>query len=195
MWTAALTFAKPIWEFIKPFWKHVVLVILVVVAIAWARSAYNDAIQASYDRGVAVEREAQEKLWKEREQENFVLTVELKKDAAVAQAKLEGKLREANITANTLRAQLRARRVCSDEASGRANPGNPGASSIGDGAPVGSGPATATLEHRVPTIGDDIAFIGEQCQVNTDKLITLQGYVRGLLDKLKSLRSKQLAAH
>lgn len=192
--SAILAFIRPVWAIIKPFQKQIVLAIATILVAAWLRGLYEQKLQESYDRGVTVERAAQKKVAEKREQENRELTAQLRVDAAAAQAKLEGQLREANITADNLRAQLRTRRVCSDETSGRAVSRDSGASTAVDGAAENVGPPKPTQEDSILTIGDDLVTFGEQCQVTTDKLVSLQGYVRGVLDKLKDLRAKQLAA-
>jgi hypothetical protein len=184
---ALLAFAGPIWAVIKPFWKYLVAAIALIVLIWSIHHWYEGKLDAAYDRGVAVTEAKDAKVLEQRERENTQLVAELKTSAAVKQAELEGKIHANQLIADDLRAQLRARRVCSDERSGRAVPGDSGAAGKGDGATGDAGSAQPVEEGSFPTVGEDVVTIVESCQVSTDKLITLQSFVTDLMTKLKRM--------
>lgn len=184
---AALAFIGPIWTVIKPYWKYLVGAI-VLIALIWSiRSWYSGKLDAAYDRGVAVTEAKDAAVIAKQMRLNAQIVGELRVSAAAKEAELEGKLHANSIVADNLRAQLRVHRVCSDERSGRAVPGDSVTPSKSDGAAGNVGPVKPVEEDTIPTVGDDIVTIGEACQVNTDKLITLQGYVNSVVEQLKRL--------
>jgi hypothetical protein len=187
---AALAFIQPILALLKPFWKYIVGAAALIGLCWFTHIWYEGKLDAAYKRGVAVTESKDEAVRLRQERENQALVAELKTDAATAQAKLEGQIRENKLIADDLRTQLRAHRVCSDERSGRSVPGDSGPAEVVDGAAANAGPPKPDEENAFPTVGDDLAYIGEQCQVNTDKLITLQGYTADLMSKLRQLAEK-----
>jgi hypothetical protein len=191
MWTAALVFIQPALKFLKPYWKYLVGA-AALIGLSWAaHNWYEGELDAAYKRGVAVTEALDAQVLKDREDLNARIVSDLRAEAAARQAELLGKIYATNLIADNYRAQLRARRVCSDERSGRAVPGDPGAPSESNGAIGDARPVEPTYESAYPTIGDDIISIGEACQVTTDKLLTLQGYVRELFVKLSVSKSKK----
>jgi len=175
---------------LKPFWKYIVGVI-VLIALIWSiYSWYEGKLNAAYARGIAVIEAKDAAILVEREKLNAQIVSDLKISAAQKQAELEGKLHANELIADDLRTQLRVHRVCSDERSGRAVSGDPGPASKVDGAARDAGPIEPAQEDSTPTVGDDLVTIGEVCQSNTDKLVTLQSYVTDLRKKLKLAAKK-----
>jgi hypothetical protein len=176
---------------LKPYWKYLVGA-ATLIGLCWiAHNWYEGELDAAYKRGVAVTEALDAQVLKDREELNARIVSDLREKAAAKQAELLGKIYATNLIADNYRAQLRTRRVCSDERSGRAVPGNPGAPSESNGATGDARPLESTYESAYPTIGDDLVTIGEACQVTTDKLLTLQGYVRDLFVKFLVLKSKK----
>lgn len=187
MWTAALALVGPLWTAVKPYWKYLVGATALIALCWFTHHWYEGKLDAAYARGVAVTEAKDADVLEQRERENAQIVADLKTSAAVKQAELEGKIHANELVANDLRTQLRAHRVCSDERSGRAVSGDPGSASKSDGAAGDAGPAQPTEENPFTTVGDDLVTIGERCQISTDKLITLQGYVTDLMAKLKRM--------
>lgn len=164
MWTLALSF-------LGKFWKHLVVLLAVLALIAWVRHAWNERFEDGYDEGVRVTEEAQATIIAQRMLENEKRERELRNQAATMQAELEGKANANAIIADTLRDQLLRRRVCTDDEVRREPmPSASATAGSGDGAASDQGPAQ--------TVGDRIVEIVEQCQRSTDKLLTLQEWVR-----------------
>jgi hypothetical protein len=188
MWTAALAALGPVWTVIKPFWKYIVGAAALIGLCWYTHNWYEGKLDAAFNRGVAVTKAKDAAALEARDRQNAGIVSELKISAAKKQAELEGKLRETTLIANNFRTQLRAHRVCSDERSGRSVPGSAPSTPDVNGAASNDGPVEPAHENPDPTVGDDVILIGEACQVNTDKLITLQGYVKDVLSKIPKRR-------
>jgi hypothetical protein len=186
---AVLAFIVPVWQAIKPYWKYLVGAVVLIALVWFIHSWYEGKLDAAYARGVDVTQAEDAAIIAERERLNAQVVSDLKVSAAAKQAELEGKLHANELVADDLRTQLRAHRVCSDERSGRTVSGDPGPASESHGTAGDVGPPKP-VEEDVVTVGDDLVTIGEACQSNTDKLISLQSYMTDLMAKLKRLAKK-----
>lgn len=185
MWTAALALVQPVWSFVKPFWKYLVAAAALIALCWFIHNWYEGKLDAAFNRGVAVTEAKDAAVLAERKKLNDQIINELRISAAAKQAELEGKLHANEIIATDLRTQLRTRRVCSDERSGRSVSGDSGTARKVNGATGDAGPAKSAQEDTHTTVGDDLVAIGEACQSSTDKLIALQGYVNDLMGQLR----------
>lgn len=152
------------------FWKPIALVIAALLIIGLVRNAWNEHGEQEYKRGKRETEEAQAEVLAKRALENEKRERELTAIASQKQTELEGQIYATELVADSLRAQLRGRRVCLDEVRSGPVPTSPSATEDSNG---------ATSDQRpVETVGDAIVEIVAECQRSTDKLITLQDWVR-----------------
>lgn len=168
MWTLAL-------GLLKQFWKPLAIGVGVLMLILAVRHVWNQRYQNGYDDGVSDTQKAAAEYIAKR-----VIDLEKRERAlevhfAAEQAKLEGRLNETELIADSLRAQLRARRVCSDDTV-RQEPvsTNPATATGSDGTARDQGPAQ--------TVGDRVVEIVSEGQRCADKLITLQGWALKVME-------------
>lgn len=153
------------------FWKPIAGAVVILFLAWYVRHAWNERYQDGYKEGVAVTEDKQAEVIAERMLENEKRERAMARFVADKQLELQVK-ENANLVLSTRLDRLASEsRLCfADQVRRRPVPEATGTPGNGNAATSDPGPAQ--------TIGSAVVELVTECQRSTDKLVTLQDFIR-----------------